>query len=110
MLLTDAELEGMIQDTGGSRFVSGELESWCHDEIEDEAQIQGGFATGVMGATRALLVVTGMVPESKVSEGSKVEVQRHGSTDWEYLVVQDHRLVEDGRMRRLNVRQNPDHE
>lgn len=109
-MLTDDELEGMVRDVGGVEFESmdGSLATYAVDEVEDEVMTETGFV-GVVGGRRTLVVVTGLVTEEAVGDGSSVRIRPipedpADPAEWETLIVQDHRREPDGRTRRLYVR------
>lgn len=90
-LLTRAELEGMIQDTGGRRVTAPGLETWGHLDSDDD--VAGGAAV----VESEVLKIPSEVAR-QLDEGTVVAVEGKGE-----FTAGHFRLLEDGGLAAVHV-------
>ena len=91
-LQTAAEVEAMIEDTGGDTVVFGGVTTYGHVDYVDEEILEGGELMTI-GRVRSVLVATGILPN--LDRGTTIVVD--GTT----YVITDHRVENDGAETRL---------
>lgn len=99
MRLTDwRTIERLIRATEGVRvrlLVPGSpVETWGHDEVVDEMELDGGGPTGIIAGRRSLAVPTGAAPW-RVGQSVEVEEDPGLPGVWTRFQVRD-RVREDG--------------
>jgi hypothetical protein len=93
-VLSVAELEQMLQDTGGVAVLLGDQSTWGHFEIMDEVVLSD---TEVLVAAPTVLVATGRIPTG-FAIGDPIMV---GTEDW---FNRDHRRIDEGGLTRILLR------
>lgn len=93
-MLSDDELEQMLQDTGGVAVLIGDRSTWGHFEIADEVILSD---TEVLVAAPTVVVVTGRIPAG-YAIGDPIMV---GKEDW---FNRDHRRFDEGGLTRILLR------
>ena len=91
-LQTAAEVEAMIEDTGGDTVVFGGVTTYGHVDYVDEEILEGGELATVV-RVRTVLVATGILPN--LDRDTTIVV---GGTMY---VITDHRVENDGAETRL---------
>ena len=91
-LQTAAEVEAMIEDTGGDTVVFGGVTTYGHVDYVDEEILEGGELMTI-GRVRSVLVATGIL--ANIARDETIVV---GGTTY---VITDHRVENDGAETRL---------